>query len=165
LVAIKAHIIDDLEAKIIQYEAFEASLDNSGRLNDLVMEKIKNRVFGRKMRDVQKVIREQNRHLQAYLQQTEKANPVLLPNLIRPGFLDIHQEDSDYHRKDCMFSSEGGEAHSIFRYSEFYFSRHSSPKLAVRQFLHPTLAPSADLPPFNRRQFDLFEDEVYYNCW
>jgi hypothetical protein len=63
---------------------------------------------------------------------------------------------------DCFMSPAALDADRMYRYTEFYFSRNCSPKLAIRIFLHPTLALNADLPPFNEHQFDLEED--FYDC-
>jgi hypothetical protein len=160
LIAIKVNIIDDLEIKINQYEAFEDALDNCDdssscclRNCDLVMEDIKRKVFGRRLKNPNQVLDEQKKHLQAYLRQTKKANPKILPALIQSGRPVVdprHHEGNeetvlqfaaDYFSRQEEWVNEA----TILRFAAGYFSRHRSAKLAIRNFLYPKISPNADL--------------------
>jgi hypothetical protein len=156
MIAIKANIIDNLESKINQFDAFKATLlDNSAdevssshRLKscDLAMEDIKTKIFGRKMRDHQKVLEEEKQNLQTYLRRTKMANQMMLSGLVQPGQLSQHDRFCDFFSIESMSHGvkkahfmANHEAVFISRFAAGYFLRHHSAKLAIRNFLYPLL--------------------------
>jgi hypothetical protein len=151
LIAIKVNIIDSLETKMIEYKAFITALDENPedtalrqvRNRDLVMDDIKNRIFGTKMRSPEKVLKEQKKHLESYLRQTEKANQTMLPALLNPVPL-LSQP-----RPEFTTSGSVAEAAHTLRAAARYFLRHRSAQLAIRKFLYPKQDPNVGLPLYD----------------
>jgi hypothetical protein len=150
LIAIKVNIIDDLETKISEYEAFTSALDKNSedsalrkvRTTDLVMDDIKTKIFGSKMRHPEQVLEEQKEHLKSYLSHTKKANVTMLPALLNPKPLLAEPEPMSYGNGSVA------EVANILRFAASYFLRHHSAQKAIRKFLYPELDLDAPLPVY-----------------